>query len=201
MPLSRPILLIWALVFVGVLYVANIQASLYDIGNPRWVITMAYLILLSPLFNGVFILLVRAHQERETISLGGAVARTLSCYVPLIIGEGLVNLIVVAGGLLFVLPGVYFGLRLIFYKQEILIGGSRHTTDALRKSLARTTDRRGILSLLGALSLLYSPTLAVFFLPVSLFWDLVAVLLSAIVFVWTNSLLTLIYPADKASVS
>lgn len=199
MPFLRPVLLVWALVFVGVFYFVNLQASLYDITNPRWVVTMACLILLSPLFNGVFILLVHARQERQALSLGGAAAKTFTAYVPLVMGEVVVNLIVVAGGLFFVLPGIYLGLRLIFYKQEMLIGGERHTMNALRKSLARTTDWRRILSLLGALSLFYSPTVVVFFLPVSLFWDLVAVLLSAFVFAWTNVFLTLMYQAKEAS--
>lgn len=191
-PFRRPLLLAWALVFTGIFYLVNRQANLYDIGNPRWVITMATLILLSPFFNGGFILLLQAQRKGEKLSLGQAIARMFPSYGALVAGELLVNAIVVAGGILFVIPGIYFGLRLIFYKQEILIGGARGTA-ALKMSIARTRQWRETLSLFASLSLFYLPTIAVFFVPMSLVWDLYALFASALTFAWTNILLTRIY--------
>lgn len=191
-PFRRPLLLAWALVFTGIFYLVNRQANLYDITNPRWVITMASLILLSPFFNGGFILLVQAQQRGEKPSIGRVLSRVLPNYGSLISGELLVNMIVIAGGILFVIPGIYFGLRLIFYKQEILIGGA-HGTAALKKSVARTRQWRETLSLFGSLSLFYLPVVAVFFAPVSLAWDMYALFASALTFAWTNILLTWIY--------
>jgi len=120
-------------------------------------------------------------------------------YGSLVAGEFLVNAIVVVGGIMFVIPGIYFGLRLIFYKQEILIGGARGTA-ALKMSIARTRQWRETLSLFGALSLFYLPTIAVFFVPMSLVWDLYALLASALTFAWTNILLTRIYLEAKEHV-
>ena len=191
-PFRQPLLLIWALAFTGIFYLVNRQANLYDIANPRWVITMATLILVSPFFNGGFILLLQARRNGEKLSLGQAIVQTFSNYGSLIAGELLVNMIVVAGGILFVIPGIYFGLRLIFYKQEILIGGARGTA-ALKMSVARTQKWRGTLSLFASLSLFYLPAVAVFFVPMSLAWDLYALLASALTFAWINILLTRIY--------
>ncbi|HDL86010.1 MAG TPA: hypothetical protein ENH11_06760 [Candidatus Acetothermia bacterium] len=191
-PFRQPLLLIWALAFTGIFYLVNRQANLYDIANPRWVITMATLILVSPFFNGGFILLLQARRNGEKLSLGQAIVQTFSNYGSLIVGELLVNMIVVAGGILFVIPGIYFGLRLIFYKQEILIGGARGTA-ALKMSVARTQKWRGTLSLFASLSLFYLPAVAVFFVPMSLAWDLYALLASALTFAWINILLTRIY--------
>ncbi len=192
LPFRRPALLAWALFFTAIFYLVNRQASLYDVTNPRWVITMASLILLSPFFNGGFILLLQAQRNGTGLSIGEAIARILPSYGSLVLGELLVNAIVVAGGMLFVLPGVYFGLRLIFYKQEILIGGARGTA-ALRTSLARTRKWRGLLPLFAAVSLFYLPAIAVFFVPASLLWDIYALIVSALTFSWLNILLTRIY--------
>jgi len=192
-PFQRPVLLVWALVSSGILYLVNRQANLYDIANPRWVITMASIILLSPLFSGGFILLLQAEHKGEKLSPWKAIVQTFSTYYSfLIAGEFLVNIIVIAGGILFVIPGIYFGLRLIFYKQEILIGGARGTA-ALKKSIARTRKWRDTMFLFASLSLFYLPTIAVFFVPMSLVWDAYALVVSALTFAWTNILLTRVY--------
>jgi len=199
-PFRRPSLLAWALVFTGIFYLVNRQANLYDVANPRWVITMAALILLSPFFNGGFILLLQAQYKGEKLSPGQVIARMFPSYGSLVAGEFLVNGIVIAGGILFVIPGIYFGLRLIFYKQEILIGGARGTT-ALKMSIARTRQWRETLFVFASLSLFYLPTIAVFFVPMSLVWDLYALFASALTFAWTNILLTRIYLEAKEHVA
>lgn len=193
LPFRRPVLLVWALVSTAILYLVNRQANIYDISNPRWVITMAAIILLSPLFSGGFILLLQAQNKGEKLSVSQAIIRTFSTYYSfLIAGEFLVNIIVIAGGILFVIPGIYFGLRLIFYKQEILIGGARGTA-ALKMSIARTRKWRDTMFVFSCLALFYLPTIAVFFVPMSLAWDVYALVVSTLTFAWTNILLTRLY--------
>ncbi len=87
---------------------------------------------------------------------------------------------------------------MIFYKQEILIGGARGISP-LKMSLARTRKWRGLLPLFASLSLFYLPAVAVFFVPVSALWDLYALVASALTFAWTNILLTKLYLESKGS--
>ena len=192
LPFRRPLLLVWALVFTVIFYLVNRQASLYDITNSRWVITMASLILLSPFFNGGFLLLLQAQRGGDRLSIVQAIAHILPSYGSLVAGEFLVNAIVIVGATLFVLPGIYFGLRLIFYKQEILFGGARGVA-ALKSSLARTRKWRGLLPLFASVSLFYLPAIVVFFVPANVLWDVYAIIASALTFAWINILLTRIY--------
>ena len=191
-PFQRPVLLAWAFIFTGIFYLVNREANLYDITNPHWVVTMASLILISPLFNGGFIVLLHAQRKGTKLSIAQALSQILPGYGALVAGELLVNVIVVAGGTLFVIPGIYFGLRLIFYKQEILIGGARGIV-ALKMSFSRTRKWRGLLPLFVSLAIFYLPTAAIFLVPMNIFWDLYALFASALTFAWTNILLTRIY--------
>jgi hypothetical protein len=195
-PFQKPYLLVWAFTYSGLIYLLNLQASLYDIGNPRWVLTMAGIILLSPFFNGGFILLLRAGYSGQRLGFVEAIAQVVPAYGSLVLGQVLVSLIVGIGLMFFVLPGIYFGLRLIFYKQELLIAGKRGT-EALKMSMVRTRQPGLKQVLFLYLSIAYLPvalsTAAAFFLPVSLLWDVLAVFSSALVFAWSNILVTRIY--------
>ena len=70
LPFRRPLLLALALLLSGILYGAGLQADLDEIGDPQWVVTMAVLLLVSPLFNGAYILAVQAYRG------GGRPSRT-----------------------------------------------------------------------------------------------------------------------------
>jgi len=186
-----------ALGFSAILYLLNLQAGLYDIQNPRWVITMGGLVLLSPLFNGAYILLVRQVERGEgRLALGRAVSRTAVLYGPLVIGELVVNLGVAVGMLLFVLPGIYLGLRWSLYKQAILVDG-KGAVAGMRVSFDRTRSGRALIELFVALSACYVPTLAFGYATMAVqlgaAGEVIALLLSALTFSWANAFLTLRY--------
>jgi len=196
LPFRHPGLLLVSLLFAGALYAANMQASVYDIQSPKWVITMAILILLSPLFHGVAILRVRGVLSGQDMTMWQALLQTAVAYPRLVVGEILVNLVVVAGLFLFVLPGVYVGLRLIFYKQAILLD---HATGvgAMRVSSRRTAGWRVCLSLLALLAPFYGLVILVGYVAtvfsLGAFGEGLVVVASALFLIWTNTLLTRLY--------
>ncbi len=197
LPFRNPALFAVALAFSGILYAANLQAGLYDIQNPRWVITMGAVLLLSPLFGGVFILLVRQIERGEArLALGPAFSRTLVLYGPLVVGELVVNLGVVLGMLLFILPGIYLGLRWSLYKQAILVDGKRAIA-GMQVSFARTRSGRTLIELFVALSACYAPTLlfgyATMVVQMGALGEAIALVLSTLTFAWANGFLTLRY--------
>jgi len=198
LPFRRPALFGVALGFSAILYLLNLQAGLYDVSNPRWVITMGGLVLLSPLFNGAFILLARQAKDGPDprLSLGRALSRTAVLYGPLVAGELVVNLGVAIGMLLFVLPGIYLGLRWSLYKQAILVDG-KGAVAGMRVSFERTHSGRALVELFVALSVCYAPTLAFGYatmaVQLGVAGEIVAILLSSLTFAWANTFLTLRY--------
>ena len=196
LPFRQPVLLVASLLFSGILYVANMQASIYDIQSPKLVITMAVFILLSPLFHGVVILLVRGVERGDAISPWRALSQTAAFYPRLVVGEILVNLVVVAGLFLFILPGIYVGLRFIFYKQAILIDQTAGTA-ALQTSLRRTPGWRIPLVLILLLAPFYGLVILIGYLvtqySLGAFGEGLAAAASALTLVWTNALLTSLY--------
>ncbi|MEE8195487.1 MAG: hypothetical protein V3T91_03680, partial [Candidatus Bipolaricaulota bacterium] len=118
-PFRHPALLWLAVCFSFVLYLGNSPASIYDTQDPYWVVPIATLVLLSPLWHGLFILLMKGYYSKSPISITEALGQAIPLYTRLFVGEILVNLLVIGGALLFFVPGVYFGLRATFYKQAI----------------------------------------------------------------------------------
>ena len=197
----RHLALLWlAVCFSVILYLGNSPASIYDIQDPYWVIPIATLILLSPLWHGLFILLVNGYYSKSPISITEALSQAIPLYTRLFVGEILVNLLVIGGALLFFVPGVYFGLRSSFYKQAISIGGSS-TLAGIKDSFTRTQGWRIPTMLL----LLLSPFYALAFLfsyvvsaiASGIVGEVLVVLVSALMFAWTNTLLTVIYLNQK----
>ncbi len=195
-PIKDPVLLGLSITFAGILFATNQQANIYDIQNQRWVITMAALILISPFAHTIFIMRMRALLERDTSSIATELAAGGALYTRLVGGEILVGLISAAGMLLFILPGIYIGLRLSFYKQAIILDG-KTISGALRESMIRTVHLR----LLGILLLIYTPiyagevlvAYAVDALPIGIFGPILLVVVSGLGFAWVNALLTAIY--------
>jgi len=196
LPFRRPGLLLISLLFSGALYAANMQASVYDIHSPKWVITMGVLILVSPFFHGVAILCVSGAVTRKEIATWQALSQTVVSYPRLIVGEILVNLAVAAGLFIFILPGVYLGLRLIFYKQAILIDHAAGAA-ALRVSSRRTPGWRVPLLLLALLAPFYGLAVAIGYaataFPFGAVGEALVVVVSALCLIWTNALLTKLY--------
>jgi len=197
----RHLALLWlAVCFSVILYLGNSPASIYDIQDPYWVIPIATLILLSPLWHGLFILLVNGYYSKSPISITEALSQAIPLYTRLFVGEILVNLLVIGGALLFFVPGVYFGLRSSFYKQAISIGGST-TLAGIKDSFTRTPGWR----IPSMLLLLLSPFYALAFLfsyvvsaiTSGIVGEALVILVSALMFAWTNILLTVIYLNQK----
>ena len=196
LPFQRPLLLLLSLFFVVILYVMDSQATLYEIENPKWVLSMGIFILLSPIFNGLFILLVHGERMGEPLTLSQALTRILPCYGHLVAGEIMVNLGVFIGFLLLFIPGVYLGLRWIFYKQAIVIDGAGGTA-GMRTSFAMTQDWHDLAFLLRFLAILYAPTFlvvgATIALPLGSIGNWIARAVSVLTFAWVNTLLTDLY--------
>ena len=196
LPFRHPALLFISLLFSVIIYLTNLQASILEVQNPRWVVSMAVLILLSPLFHGLFILLVHGYKKRETISVQRALTRTLLLYPRLVAAEILVNLAVVAGLFLLVLPGIYLGLRLIFYKQTILINQTPITI-GIQESFQYTLGWHTPLSLLLLLAPFYSLSILVGYIAMTFnlgtFGEGLGLITSALTLAWVNTLLTSLY--------
>ena len=204
LPFQRPLLLLLSLFFVVILYVMDSQATLYEIENPKWVLSMGAFILLHPIFNGMFILLVHGERRGEPLTLSQALTRILPCYGQLVAGEIMVNLGVFIGFLLLFVPGAYLGLRLIFYKQAIVIDGASGIA-GMRTSLAMTQDWHDLVVLLRFLAILYAPTFiivgATVALPLGSIGNWIARAVSVLTFAWVNTLLTDLYvPPEKEAV-
>ncbi len=204
LPFQRPLLLLFSLFFVGILYAMDSQATLYEIENPKWVLSMGTFILLSPVFNGLFILLVHGEKIGEPLTLSQALTRLLPRYGHLVAGEIMVNLGVFIGFLLLFIPGAYLGLRWIFYKQAIVIDGASGTA-GMRTSFAMTQDWHDLVFLLRFLAILYAPTFlvvgATVALPLGSIGNWIARAVSVLTFAWVNTLLTDLYvPHEKAAV-
>ncbi len=194
--LTDPYLTTISLLFAAALLAANQQANLYEVQNPRWVLTMGLLILLSPLVHSLFFIRVRAILQEGPSSIKHGLAASAVLYPRLVIGEVLVSLVAAAGLFLLLLPGIYIGLRLSFYKQAIIFE-EKSLAGAVRESMARTASW----PVLGLILLVLSPVygmeiligyLAGAFLPAG--WGIVsAVLASAAGFSLMNTFLTVIY--------
>jgi hypothetical protein len=205
LPFRRPLLLALALLLSGILYGAGLQADLDEIGDPQWVVTMAVLLLVSPLFNGAYILAVQAYRGGGRPSFAGTLTRVVSVYPRLVVGEIVVNALVVGGAFLFIVPGVYFGLRLAFYKQAILLEGAT-LSRAVGESLRQTPTGREAFLLLLHVAPFYAPSVLAYVVaiafPLGAAGDTVALAGSILTFAWTNILFTALYvpspprPAD-----
>ena len=201
-PFRRPILLCVSFFLFLVLTLTNIQETLYQIENPMWVFGMAVLILGAPFFNGAFILLAHGEMQKKGRPLRYALNRTLTDWPRLVIAGIVCNLLVAAGLLLFVLPGIYIGLRLSFYKQAILIDRCS-VTAAFMSSLRRTIGWQFPLLLLVLLAPFYGfSILAVYVVnmfSLGLVGEGLLLVVSALTFAWTNTLLTSLYLSTQTT--
>lgn len=208
-PLRRPAWLLLSFLYTGVLYAASLQAGLLDIGSSFWILTAAAALLLSPIYHAVLIpWMLTARSEiseagsAATSGIGASngareirvdVERT---FARLVIGEILVNALVVAGVLVFLVPGIYFGIRLVFYKQEIIAGDSSPVA-AMRQSFRRTADWRFGLVVFAVLASCYALVTGIdlLLLMVAPPWLVHAgsVTASALLLLYVNSFVTVFY--------
>ncbi|MBU0596151.1 hypothetical protein KJ567_05665, partial [Candidatus Bipolaricaulota bacterium] len=153
-PLRRPRWLLLSLAYTGLLYAASSRAGLVDIGNPFWILTAGSAVLLSPIYHAVLIPWMVAARSAQAGDGEAPRVDVEKTFPRLIIGELMVNALVIAGAFVFLLPGVYLGVRLAFYKQAILID-DKPPMAAMRESFRRTANWRLAFVLFGALAVFY----------------------------------------------
>ena len=85
------------------------------------ILNLAYGLIGAPILAGAAFWLVDQHLKQRTPPLGNSLDRAVSRAVPLVFGSILLVLIVSLGMLLFVLPGIYWGVRLAFTLYAIVL--------------------------------------------------------------------------------
>jgi len=85
------------------------------------ILNLAYGLIGLPILAGAAFWLVDQHLKQRTPPLGNSLGRAVSRAVPLVFGSILLGLIVSLGMLLFVLPGIYWGVRLAFTPCAIVL--------------------------------------------------------------------------------
>ncbi len=159
-------------------------------GKPWWVVTVGFVVLLSPIYHAFVIQVAAARFEGRTFSIRDV---PMEMFGDLVAGELIVNAAVVAGSVLFLLPGIYIGLRSIYYKQAIILHKAR-SLSGVRESFALTVLPRDTLWMLLLLAGAYSVPLATDFLLMpetpTLWIHAVAILVSATFLAWVNAYVT-----------
>lgn len=187
-----------SLLYSVALYASTLQADLFEVTNPWWIVTSATVLLLSPLYHAVIIpAIARARGFEVSITPSFVLER----FPNLFLGQLLVNLGVVLGSMLFVVPGVLIGLRTIYYKQELLLAGGA-IRDAILSSLKRTGLGKRLLEIFAALAIFYCLPLGMefFVLPLlgSLAQHITSILATALFVGWLNAYITDSYLASIA---
>jgi membrane-anchored glycerophosphoryl diester phosphodiesterase (GDPDase) len=196
LPFRSPALLVLSVGYSGLLYAASLQAGFLDIRNPYWVLNAGGLLLLSPIYHALLLPAI-ASALRETRADWRAMLNNAHGLFPrLFLGELIVGAAVIAGGVILVIPGIYIGMRLIYYKQSIVFE-RRSAILALRESLRMTGDWRSTIALFFYLALLYGCAFGLDSLLIrrapSLVAHVGAVVVTALLLVWMNAFVTTCY--------
>ncbi|MFT0752184.1 glycerophosphoryl diester phosphodiesterase membrane domain-containing protein [Synechococcus sp. RC10B2] len=104
------------------------------------ILNLAYVLIGAPILAGAAFWLVDQHLKQRTPPLGNSLDRAVSRAVPLVFGSILLVLIVSLGMLLFVLPGIYWGVRLAFTPCAIVLE-DKGTTEGLGYSWSLVKGR------------------------------------------------------------
>ncbi len=186
-------------VYAAALYGVSLQASIYDIRSPLWILTVGAMLLLSPLYHGMII----GWLARDGAGGGGRpgpASSALAAFPRLFGGQLLVNALVLAGAFLLLLPGIYVGLRLAFYKQGIVIDGLR-VGDALRSSMQRTAAPAALGVVAIALAVFYGAAFGldavVFRLGAGPWGHVATIVVTGILLSGLNGVLTEMYQVDR----
>jgi hypothetical protein len=143
----HPALLGLSVLYSAVATAATFRADIMDITNPYWILTMASVLLLLPIYDGTFIYVAAGLAgAREPIESSGRsrsrriIDRVATCFPRLFIGQLLMAAGVFVGSLL-ILPGIYFGVRAALYRQAIVLGDASPVA-AFRESFRRVAGVR-----------------------------------------------------------
>ncbi|MFS8806924.1 glycerophosphoryl diester phosphodiesterase membrane domain-containing protein [Synechococcus sp. R6-10] len=104
------------------------------------ILNLAYGLIGAPILAGAAFWLVDQHLKQRTPPLGNSLDQAVSKAVPLIFGSLLVGLISLVGMMLFVLPGIYWGVRLAFTPCAIVLE-DKGTTEGLGYSWSLVKGR------------------------------------------------------------
>lgn len=191
-----PRLLLGSLGFTAAQYAAGLKAGVVDIQSPWWILTMAVILLGSPVAHTWLITRSRALCERQRTAAGAVASQVVGCFVRLLLAQILVNALVIAGLVAFLVPGVYIGVRLIYYKQAIVLDGLP-VSAALFRSTALTAGWRATATVLARVvpiwAISFGVVAAATFLNLGLAGEVLVIVGSAVSFAWVNAFLTMSY--------
>ena len=204
LPIRVPSIGVASLAYSSAVYASSFRANLLDIDDPWWIVTVGLVLLLSPIYHAFVIRKTAAYQAGLTFSLR---EMPIESFGDLVVGELVVNALVVLGGMLFLLPGVYVGLRSIYYKQITVLHKSR-PLQAIKQSFLLTRNPRVVLTLFLFLAITYCFPLGIdFLLPPTQAWWVhgIAILVSTAFIALVNVTITLSFgelltspqPADE----
>jgi len=180
-----------SLAYSGAIYLSSLRADLLDIGDPWWIVTLGIVLLLSPVYHTFVIRRTVASKVGRAFALRNL---PMESFGDLVIGELLVNVLVVLGAALFLLPGIYVGLRSIYYKQIIVLHKAR-SLPAIRESFRMTGDPRAVFQMLLFLAVSYCIPLAIDLMLTpatqALWVHPVAILVSTLFIAWVNVYITI----------
>lgn len=180
-----------SLIYSSAIHLSSLRADLLDIADPWWVVTIGLVLLLSPIYHVVVIGKVNAFLRDESLPF-----RTLpiEAFGDLVLGELLVNALVVVGSALFFLPGIYIGLRSVYYKQIIILHKAR-PVEAIRESFRLTKAPRVLFRIFALLAVSYCLPLALDYMlaPITQAWWIhpMGILVSTLFIAWVNVYITL----------
>jgi len=188
-----PLIGLASLAYSSVIHLSSLRADLLDVGDPWWIVTVGLVLLLSPVYHALAIGKTAALVRGEAFSLRHL---PLESFGELVAGELLVNAFVVLGSALFLLPGIYVGLRSIYYKQIIILHKSRSVA-AIRQSFSMTVAPRVVFQMFLLLAVAYCIPLSIDYLlpPATQAWWIhpIAVLVSTSFIAWVNVYITLLF--------
>jgi len=200
LPLRSPVLLALSVGYSGLLYMAGLQAGFLDVRNPYWVLSIGGLLLLSPIYHALLLPAIASALRGTRVDWRTVVSDAQELFPRLFLGEVVVGAAVIVGGLLLFIPGIYVGMRLIYYKQAIVFE-RRQAIPALRESLRMTLDGRSTVGLFLYLAALYGCTAGLDLLLITYAPGLVvhvgSVTGTALLVVWMNTFVTSSYVARE----
>jgi len=197
-----PSLVIVALGFTTAQYLTGLKAGVLDIESPWWILTMAVILLGSPAIHAWLIVRSRALAGAGRASARAVWSQIVACFVRLLVGQIVVNALVIAGLAVFIIPGVYIGVRLIYYKQAIILDGLP-VSGALYRSAELTVGWRTAAAVLARMvpiwAISFSVVAAATFFELGVAGDVLIIVGSAVSLAWVNALLTMSYKRAQAT--
>ena len=191
LPIRLPSIGVASLGYSSAIYLSSLRADLLDVGDPWWIVTVGIVLLLSPVYHTFVIRKTAASVAGQAFALRDF---PVESFGDLVVGELLVNVLVVLGATLFLFPGIYVGLRSIYYKQIIVLHKVR-SLSAVRESFRMTVDPRVVFQMFLFLAVAYCFPLAIDVVltpAIQALWvHPIAILVSSSFMAWVNVYITL----------